>query len=205
VSRQVDIWKGRFGDNYTNRCDREPKSVRREVLSRALDIARPRRILDIGCNTGRLLQVIRSWGDFDLFGLEPNKKAIRIAQSRLSDVGLVEGTTVNLPYQEGAFDLVYTFGVLIHIDPVEIASHLREIVRVCRGHVLFYEYYAEDWTEIDYRGQERFLWKTDYRREYLAACPELEEVRFELVPLADGLFDSWGLFRVGPPGGLEKA
>ncbi|MBU0516156.1 MAG: methyltransferase domain-containing protein [Proteobacteria bacterium] len=199
MSRQVDIWKGQFGDDYTARCDREPNAARREVLTRALDISRPRRILDIGSNTGRLLQVVRSGGEFKRFGLEPNKKAIRLAQSRLPDVGLVEGTTAKLPFKDRAFDLVYTFGVLIHIAPAEIASNLREIVRVCRGYVLFYEYYAEDWTEIDYRGQDRFLWKTDYRREYLAACPELEEVQFELVPLEDGLFDSWGLLRVGSP------
>ncbi len=200
MKKPLDIWKSDFGDEYTDRCDAPPKEQRRRIIQGVLDEITPRRVLDIGCNTGRHLEWIQEHGDYELWGLEPNQKALGGARRRLPQVNLVEGNAFDLPFEDGFFDLVYTVGVLIHIPPDDIARAMREIVRVARGHVFFYEYFAEDWTEVEYRGNKHFLWKTDFRRAYLDSCPELTEVRFETIDAGAGLLDSWGLLAVERPG-----
>jgi len=200
MTKQIDIWKSEFGDAYTDRCDRPPQEHKRDILAAVIDRLQPARILDIGCNTGRHLEWIQDHGDYQLYGMEPNLKALGAARRRLPEVNLVEGNTFDIPFKDGFFDLVYTLGVLVHISPDDISRAMREIVRVCRGYVFFYEYYAEDWTEVHYRGHKNFLWKTDYRRLYLDTCPELTEVHFETVDAGDGLLDGWGLLAVGRAG-----
>ncbi|MBU0515583.1 MAG: methyltransferase domain-containing protein [Proteobacteria bacterium] len=196
MTRQIDLWKGEFGDAYTDRCDHAPQEHKRHILASVIDRLQPARILDLGCNTGRHLEWIQEHGPYELWGLEPNLKALGAARSRLPGGNLVEGNTCDLPFKDGFFDLVYTVGVLIHISPDDIAAAMREIVRVCRGHVFFYEYYADDWTEVEYRGHNDFLWKADYRKLYLINCPQLEEVQFEILDAGQGLQDAWGLLRM---------
>jgi hypothetical protein len=69
--------------------------------------------------------------------------------------------------------MVFTFGVLIHQAESSLPQVMTEIVRCARRYVLCGEYYAEDMTEVPYRGQSGALFKRDYGRIYLEMFPEL--------------------------------
>jgi hypothetical protein len=43
---------------------------------------------------------------------------------------------------------------------------VQEIARCASKYVWGIEYYAEEYTEIDYRGHDSLLWKADFPKEY---------------------------------------
>lgn len=86
------------------------------------------RLLDVGCATGYFLRGIREQGNWDLFGVEINEDAARVAQEYGLDVRL--GTLEQARFSDGLFDVVTLWDVLEHMhDP---AGSLREIYRILK-------------------------------------------------------------------------
>jgi len=72
-------------------------------------------VLDAGCGNGRYAKLVNDWGArvvcVDI------SSAVEIAQKNVggrSDVAVVQGDLFKLPFREGAFDIVYSIGVLHH-------------------------------------------------------------------------------------------
>jgi SAM-dependent methyltransferase len=73
-------------------------------------------ILDIGCSTGELLSTIQTFGRFQLFGVEYNENAARIARQKGIDVW--QGEYANIVIPNSSMDLVLMQHVLEHVyDP----------------------------------------------------------------------------------------
>lgn len=134
-------------------------------------------ILEVGCNRGHNLQALRQvLGDsVRLTGIEVNRLAGEMARA-LSGETILVADAAALPFEDAAFDLVFTAGVLIHVAPEDLAIVLQEIHRVARRYVLAIEYFAETETPITYRGRDGLLWKRDYLACYGARFPEIELV-----------------------------
>ncbi|KKL95971.1 hypothetical protein LCGC14_1849140 [marine sediment metagenome] len=82
-----------------------------------------------------------------------------------------------LYYENNFFDLVFTSGVLIHLAPDDINGALKEIYRSSKRYIYGYEYFAEKYTEIVYRGKKRALWKTNFTQLYLKTFNDLKIVK----------------------------
>ncbi len=92
-----------------------------------------RSILDIGSGTGRALMEIKSaLPHVTLVGVEPSPELRKIGYSKgLLEAELVDGDAMQLPFADGAFDLVCEYGALHHI-PVP-SKAVSEMLRVSRG------------------------------------------------------------------------
>ena len=66
----------------------------------------------------------------------------------------------NLP--QGAFDLVFTRGVLIHIHPDHVVENVRKMVAYSRKYVLVAEYFNRTPVMIEYQQQKDRLFKRDF-------------------------------------------
>jgi hypothetical protein len=72
---------------------------------------------------------------------------------------------------------------------------MAEIVRCSRHYVLCGEYYAEEVTEVAYRGNEGALFKRDFGGLYRELFPELRLLRDGYVASDEGFDDvTWWLF-----------
>lgn len=91
-------------------------------------LAPPRRILEIGCATGELLQLIRETGNPRVLGLEPDAEAVQLARARGLDV--IEGTLDDILIPGPAFDTVLLQHVLEHLTEPQRA--LRRIAALLR-------------------------------------------------------------------------
>lgn len=103
----------------------------REIVSRVKD--RPAKILDVGCGTGANLLLLSDYGDAE--GVDVSDDALAFCRER----GLKKvkhGAAEQLPYDDGAFDLVTAFDVVEHLD--DDLGGLKELRRVLRpgGRVL---------------------------------------------------------------------
>lgn len=87
------------------------------------------RILELGCNAGRNLAQLKADGCTDLWGIEINPEAARMAQPYgIIKIGPLE--TI-LPRLEGSFDAIFTVAVLEHIHPAstDVFYHILRILR----------------------------------------------------------------------------
>jgi pseudaminic acid biosynthesis-associated methylase len=194
---QIEVWKGQFGREYTERNTFDSDALdalyrknygvtRTQVNERFLsDVPKDARILEVGCNTGNQLALLQKMGYRDLSGVELQPYALEIARSRTEGIALKEGSALNLPYQDAAFDLVFTSGVLIHIAPADLPRALTEIHRCAGMYIWGMEYYAADVTEVNYRKQNGLLWKMDYARRYAEIFPDLTLIKEERLPYLD--------------------
>jgi ubiquinone/menaquinone biosynthesis C-methylase UbiE len=94
-----------------------------ELLDWLLDLARPARVVDLGCGTGIAMNLLAERG-VSVIGVDPS--ADMLAQAR----GLrVRGDAMRLPFRGGAFDLAYA-AQSFHWFETDVA--LAEIARVVR-------------------------------------------------------------------------
>ncbi len=110
-----------------------------------------KRVLEVGCGPGLdLAQFARSGAS--VFGLDLSLHSVALARMRLALDGLqgrlFQADAENLPFQDNAFDLVWSWGVLHHTPDTPRAA--REMIRVCKkgGEVLVMLYHRHSLVAI---------------------------------------------------------
>jgi SAM-dependent methyltransferase len=108
--------------------------------------ARPK-ILNIGAATGRSSEWLGELGD--VVSLEYDGDCCRLTRAR-TGLEIVEGTVLDLPWEDDSFDAVCAFDVIEHVE--DDAGAVAEMKRVCRrGGILFVTVPASPllWSEHD--------------------------------------------------------
>lgn len=167
---QISIWKGEFGNKYTDR-NQVNWQIKLPIFRQILAELNITSILEVGCNRGHNLIALRHlFGDkLEITGVEPNEYAA--SQARLAGFSVQDGVIANLPFAVNRFDLVFTSGVLVHVPLNKLKRAIQEMYRVSKHYILAVEYYAEEETEIPYRGHHDLLWKRDFYNHFKATVP----------------------------------
>jgi len=196
-TRQERIWKGDFGREYTGRNTVDTASldqlwrrnygVARSTINESFlsRIPKDAMFLEVGCNAGNQLLMLRQMGWSNLSGTELQPFAMEIARSRLPSAIFKLGSALALPWDDGSFDVVFTCGVLIHISPTDLPTVMDEIYRTTKEYIWGTEYYAPEVTQVTYRDHSELLWKMDFARQYMRRFPDLELVREQRLPYLD--------------------
>ena len=170
--QQRNFWAGKFGDFYINRnktIDEVNESYEKEtgvtvekIFHEFFDkIDRKSKILELGCNVGLNLEILQKMGFSNLYGLELNKKALEIARERYPKITFIN-SSIEVYESKMTYDLVYTAGVLIHINPSTLNSIIKKIVSLTKEYIFGFEYYADSLVEIKYRGYSNVCWKQNF-------------------------------------------
>lgn len=101
--------------------------------------ARGQRILVVGAGTGAEYLALSRTGA-EVYGIEPERSAVRLGRQRAAAVGLhptrlLPGQAERLPFPDNAFDVVWCWTVIEHVQDVK--ASLVEMVRVSKpwGHI----------------------------------------------------------------------
>ena len=86
----------------------------------------PVRTLDVACGTGFLTRHLRG----DVVGLDQSANMLAIAQEQAPDATFVQGDGLELPFEDGAFDRVFTGHFYGHLDAEARRRFLAEARRV---------------------------------------------------------------------------
>jgi SAM-dependent methyltransferase len=178
-------WAGRFGKEYTKRgIDTTGRAPFWNALIKRHGI---KSVLEVGCGTGANLKDMK----VTAIGVDVNQGALDVAHAANIDTMVCPAT--GLPFPDSSFDLVLTFGVLIHISHVDLGQAMREIRRVSRRFVFCGEYLGDD--EVSYRGG--MLWRRDYGALYRDMGMKLRERGSLLGEPWDRNKVSWWLLEKG--------
>jgi pseudaminic acid biosynthesis-associated methylase len=193
---QTEKWEGEFGQAYTqrnpytvhdtNNLYQKLYGVTRIEMNQEFIGSLPlsMRILEVGSNVGAQLLILREMGFQNLYGIEIQIEAIEFSKSVSREIQIIPGTASDIPFKNSFFDLVFTSGVLIHISPRDIRNAMKEAYRCSRKYIWGFEYFAEDYTEIVYRGEKNLLWKANFARMYLDLFQDLsltKEKKFSYI------------------------
>src|SRR5690349_9698668 len=150
--RLEQLWKGDFGDAYTQR--NSAAADRRKPFWDALFSDFPCcRVLEVGCNLGANLRwVSTNVAAHEVYGVDINESALAQLRGTIPSVNPVWGRARELPFRDRYFDMVFTMGVLIHQPPEALPIVMSEIVRCSRKYVLAGEYFSETPVDVAYRG-----------------------------------------------------
>src|SRR3989338_5000301 len=184
-TKQQKFWQSNFGQEYTERNNYGPKQLD-DFYRRTYGLSRSQmnndflvklqvgNILEVGCNAGNQLRLMQKHGFDNLHGLELQSYAVRRAKELTQDINIIQGSAFDLPFKDNYFDLVFTSGVLIHINPKDLKKVMAEIYRVSKKYIWGFEYFSEKHQAINYRGNVDYLWKGDFAKMYLKFFPKLK-------------------------------
>ena len=104
------------------------------------------RILDIGCGTGKNLEVLERFGVS--FGIDSSPQAILYCKKR-GIKNVVKGNIERMPFTRESFDAITALDVLEHVDDQEALKEVHRVLK--RGNVLIITVpaYPELWSKWD--------------------------------------------------------
>lgn len=154
----IELWRGEFGDAYTERNQVDWKA-RVPFWYSVIEKTGARSVLEVGCNAGWNLSAIKRCApDIRVAGSDINERALEQAKA----AGLEVYHCLDFRAVPGKFDLVFTAGVLIHIEPAHVREVMTAIVDKSFRWVAAVEYECDYEDAIQYRGHDDKCWKRPY-------------------------------------------
>lgn len=101
-----------------------------EGLGKAIEEFKPRSILDVGCATGQVVHKARKEG-YQAFGIDISEWACANAHVEIRSF-IKQGSATNIPYDNEAFDLVWSRDLLQCVEDIYIPRIVSEMARVCK-------------------------------------------------------------------------
>jgi len=168
-TEQELFWSANFGNEYIERNSGESlitSNVRlfSKILDRTFGVES---ISEFGCNIGlNLIALNRINKNFDLRGYEINTKAAEIAK-RLEVAEIIQASVVKKLESTKKFDICFTKGVLIHINPSLLDNVYQNLYDMSKKYIMVCEYYNPTPVSIEYRGHKAKLFKRDFAGELI--------------------------------------
>jgi len=163
-----DFWMGVFGDDYTERNKGSLESCYEFWDRTLLNAAGIDSVLEFGANVGENLQAIKNLYGSRVSGVEINEKAC----SELVKVADQVFFCSMLDFHSSEkWDLTFTKGVLIHINPKDLPKAYEALYTYSKRYILIAEYFSSQPQEVEYRGHKGKLWKRDFCKDLLSQYP----------------------------------
>jgi pseudaminic acid biosynthesis-associated methylase len=185
-TEQENFWAGAFGSEYVARNSNVPSVTAywARMLARVQTLSSA---IELGANIGLNLRAISTLlPKCQLYAVEINADAFRI----LSQNPGVAATHCSLFEFEtdDQFDMSFTHGVLVHLDPKRISEAYAKLYRLTKRYILISEYYNPTPVAVAYRGHENQLFKRDWAGEMMNAYPDLSLVDYGFFYHGDPIF-----------------
>ena len=99
-----------------------------------LDVRPDKKMLDVGCGTGNLLEAASQRG-VETYGVDISEEGVKVAQRTSPDSNITVGSGEALRFAEGFFDYVTCLGALEHF--LDIDKGISEMIRVAKKDAKF--------------------------------------------------------------------
>ncbi|MCB9358488.1 class I SAM-dependent methyltransferase [Candidatus Woesearchaeota archaeon] len=176
--KQIFIGTSAWENEWENRHKKErsdwikgyEKSLKhphRKILIDGISKLKPGSVLEIGCNCGPNLSLLRKkYPKVKLTGIDINPEAIQHGRNLFREdknTDLIVGKAdVMKRFEDNSFDVVFSDAVLIYIGPDKIDSILCEMLRISKKGIVLLEWQDSN---IGPKGeQHNNLWVRDYRK-----------------------------------------
>ncbi len=170
LTPQEDFWINKITESYAQDnsvFDEELGLLAWERILSKIDKSDISNYLDCGSNIGRnitFLKKILPTATANIVELAkgPYEKCLKDFQIGESFLGPIKDSNFTRK-----FDLVFTSGVLIHINPDDLLQSMERMYEMSSRYILIGEYFNRTPVMISYRGEEDRLFKRDFGKLFL--------------------------------------
>ena len=123
-AREYDDWwigRGLYADR-----ERPDWEEARQALETWIAELPPARTLDVACGTGFMTRHLRG----DVVGLDQSSSMLEVARAQAPNAEFLAGDALELPFEDGSFDRVFTSYFYCHLEEDERRHFLSEARRV---------------------------------------------------------------------------
>lgn len=179
---QEAFWSGQGGSNYIERNKRMDTGSRLHFFSRVLRRAGPvASVLELGANIGLNLHALHTLlPEAHIEAVEINPDAAACL-GQLPFLAQAHQASLLSFTPSRVFDLVFTRGVLIHIEPARLPEVYDLMHRASSRYLLVAEYFNPKPVGVTYQGREDLLFKRDFAGELLDRFPDLALVAYDFI------------------------
>lgn len=158
------LWKDFNKEEYYSQAF---KYINERFSKNSVSVNNVKIALDDGCGGGRYTLALKQMGCRRVIGVDVACQSIALAKRMNSfnscEVDFLQGSVLDLPFNDGVFDFVFSNGVLHHTSSTE--NGLQEIYRVLRNG-------GDCWLYL-YGGKESLFWDiVDFCRSLLDGIPQ---------------------------------
>ena len=179
-TEQERFWAGNFGDDYIARNASKKLlaanlNMFSDIFSKTKGVSQ---VLELGANIGmNMLAINQLLPDSITSAVEINPMAFEQLKTVCTGEAFLT-SILDTQMLRPIYDLVFTKGVLIHINPEALNNVYETMVRLSKKYILVAEYYNPSPMMIPYRGENNKLFKRDFAGEILDQYPEVQLVDY---------------------------
>lgn len=201
-TEQENFWAGEFGSNYIDRNQSKNLIASNIALfSKVLSISDGiSSIIEFGANIGLNLQALHALlPNTSLTAIEINDTAVTMLK-QFEYIKIYHDSILEASINE-RYDLTLIKGVLIHINPNELATVYEKLYNLSNRYICVVEYYNPTPVELSYRGHEGKLFKRDFAGELMDKYSDVKLIDYGFVYHRDANFPqddcTWFLLEKG--------
>jgi len=201
-SEQEGFWAKEYSKEYIEKNDAHDHKLGSEGWSQILSSAGTEitNFLELGCNVGRNVRQLQDViPDAKPSVIEISEEAYNFALSRYDFEHSFNGPILDSNFEDNFFNLTFTIGVLIHINPDQLLDHMQKLFSYSNEYVVIGEYFNRTPVSLEYQGEKDRLFKRDFGKLFLENFPvELVDYGFLWGHIYDksGFDDiTWWLFK----------
>jgi len=179
-TEQENFWANDFGNKYINRNKLDnllPKKINlfSEIFRR---VSLVNNIIEFGPNSGvNLIAIKKLMPSANLNAVEINANAVTNIKKLKLCKKVWNESILNFK-NKNKFDLAFTSGVLIHINPEYLDRAYKALYDSSKKYILVIEYYNPSPVQIDYRGHKNKLFKRDFAGEIISKYKNLKLIDY---------------------------
>tara|TARA_B100000963_G_scaffold299361_1_gene271376 strand:- start:15181 stop:15798 length:618 start_codon:yes stop_codon:yes gene_type:complete len=163
---QTNYWSKNF--QYIKRNNSFDNKLGKKVWYDLLKNKKINSILECGSNIGRnLKQINLAYPKKKLSFIELNKKAFEICSLNKNIENSYNSSIQDCKILKNTYDLVFTSGVLIHLNDKTLNKVIPKIIDWSKNFVIVLEYFSTTKIEKTYRGKKNLLFLREYGEEFL--------------------------------------
>ncbi len=125
-------------------------------------------ILECGCNIGRNLDFLsRIMPEVPKSIIEISEPAYKYVVDNYNLKSHFNGAIEDSKFENNKFNLVFTMGVLIHINPINLIEVMQKMYNYSSKYILIGEYFNRTPVMINYNGEDDKLFKRDFGKLFI--------------------------------------
>lgn len=170
-SEQEIFWQDKYSLDYIQKNKDFNLKLGVEAWNKIINVFpdKPNNFLECGCNIGRnieQLSYVLPEAKPSIIEISPD--AYSVVTQRFENLEY----KVNKPILEASlpkeyFELVYTIGVLIHINPEQLIEHMCKMYDFSSKYILMGEYFNRTPVSLVYQGEKERLFKRDFGKLFI--------------------------------------
>jgi len=119
-----------YAQNYDEKLEFLNSFEKRKIIDLFGDV-KNKKVLDIGCGTGRLISDLLDRGAI-ITGVDVSKNMLEVARKKFPKVHFIEGDIRKIPFKDDSFDFVIATFVIVHLQQCELEKAFDEVYRVLK-------------------------------------------------------------------------